>query len=94
MVRYKPDEISFENPGRFRIEIAAAMDGIVSDPRNAVLMKMFSLIDVGERSGRGIYEILFIWKQMGWRSPIIDEAQNIDRTVLTLPLLEMDAERT
>ena len=86
VVRYRPNEMIFENPGRFRIEIAAAMDGIVSDPRNSVLMKMFNLIDVGERSGRGVYEIYTVWKQMKWNPPTIGEMQGVDRTVLTLPV--------
>ena len=85
VIRYKPYEIVFENPGRFRIEIEAAMDGIVSDPRNAVLMKMFNLIDVGERSGRGIYEIFTVWRKMGLPAPVISELPGIDRTILTLP---------
>jgi len=38
------------NPGDFRIELADAKSGGVSDPRNGALMKMFNLIDVGERA--------------------------------------------
>ena len=49
-------------------------------------MKFFNLIDVGERSGRGIYEIYRIWENMNWDSPIIDEMLDFDRTKLTLPL--------
>jgi predicted HTH transcriptional regulator len=49
-------------------------------------MKMFNLINVGERSGRGIYEIYAIWKNMKWQSPAIGAIQGIDRTIFTLPI--------
>jgi len=55
----------FEKPGRFRIDIATAIEGMVTDPRYALLMKFFNFIDVGERSGRGVYEIYRVWANMG-----------------------------
>ena len=48
------DGISFSNPGDFRIEIDAAKSGGISDPRNSTMLKMFNLIDIGERAGSGI----------------------------------------
>ena len=48
------DEISFSNPGGFRIEIDAAKSGGVSDPRNSAMLRMFNLINIGERAGSGI----------------------------------------
>jgi len=49
-------------------------------------MKFFNLIDVGERSGRGVYEIYRVWTNMGWDTPALIEALDLDRTVLTLPI--------
>ena len=86
VIKYKPGEITMANPGRFRIDIALAVEGTTTDPRNALLMKFFNLIDVGERSGRGIYEIYRVWESMSWETPTLTEALDFDRTVLTLPL--------
>ena len=86
VVKYKPKEITLENPGRFRIDIAVAIEGTVTDPRNSLLMKFFNLIDVGERSGRGIYEIYRVWAAMKWDTPTFDEQLDFDRTKLTLPI--------
>ena len=48
--------MTFANPGDIRIGLQTALAGGVSDPRNETVMKMFSLIDVGERAGSGIPE--------------------------------------
>ena len=45
----KKDRISFSNPGCFRIEVDAARGGGISDPRNSVILKLFNMIDIGER---------------------------------------------
>lgn len=86
VVKFMPKEITFENPGRFRIDVATASEGTVTDPRNSLLMKFFNLIDVGERSGRGIYEIYRVWASMKWIAPTIEEMLDFDRTVLKLPI--------
>ncbi|MCL2147464.1 MAG: putative DNA binding domain-containing protein, partial [Synergistaceae bacterium] len=93
VVKFRPQEITLENPGRFRIDIATAIEGIVTDPRNALLMKFFNLIDVGERSGRGVYEIYRTWASMRWDTPTLDEALDFDRTILTLPLKKETTKR-
>ena len=78
--------ITMSNPGDFRIELAAARSGGLSDPRNGVMMKMFNLIDVGERAGSGIPSILYAWKKQGWAEPTITQTFNPNRIVLSLPL--------
>lgn len=60
--------------------------GGVSDPRNESLIKMFNLINVGERAGSGLPSIRSVWQKQGWQVPEIVEAFNPDRTTLTLPL--------
>jgi len=84
VVKYSPYEISFENPGRFRIYIA--IEGTVTDPRNTLLMKFFNLIDIGERSGRGVYEIFRVWEAINRSTPIVKELMDNDRTILLLQI--------
>lgn len=82
----KNDQITMSNPGDFRIELDAARSGGMSDPRNSILMKMFSLINVSEQTGSGIPNILYIWKQQGWSKPTILQAFAPNRVTLFLPL--------
>lgn len=62
--------ISFSNPGDMRISFSTALGGGVSDPRNATLMKMFSLIGIGERAGSGIPDVIDIWQRLTGFAPI------------------------
>ncbi len=78
--------ITMSNPGDFRIELADAKSGGISDPRNGALMKMFNLIDVGERAGSGIPSIYYVWKEQGWDEPTITQSYSPDRVRLSLPL--------
>ena len=71
-------------PGGFRIEIDAAKSGGVSDPRNGALLKMFNLIDIGERAGSGIPNIFRVWREQGWVMPAITEQLEPERTILAL----------
>ena len=69
-----------------RIEIAAAKGGGVSDPRNGAMLKMFNLIDIGERAGSGIPNILRVWREQSWPEPVIAETFEPERTRLSLAL--------
>lgn len=80
------DQITLSNPGRFRIEIDAAKSGGISDPRNSTLLKMFNLIDIGERAGSGIPNIFSVWNQQGWNEPVITENFEPDRITLSLQI--------
>ena len=82
----KKDIITLSNPGGFRIDVAAAKSGGISDPRNSALIKMFNLIGVGERSGSGIPNIFSIWKKQGWSAPVISESFDPDRITLSLAI--------
>ena len=68
-------------------------EGTVTDPRNSLLMKFFNLINVGERSGRGVYEIFQVWAGMGWDAPALSEVLDFDRTSLTLPITKAAIKR-
>ncbi len=55
-----------------------------SDPRNKALMKMFNLINIGERAGSGVPNIFYVWADEGWEEPVIEERFDPDRMVLSL----------
>lgn len=82
----KRNQITFSNPGAFRIDIAEAKSGGVSDPRNTALIKMFNLIDVSEGGGRGIPYIFNVWKKQGWEEPAIIEAFEPERVTFSLSI--------
>lgn len=83
--KYK-DHFSFENPGLFRISIKEAFDGGVSDPRNATILKMFSMIDIGERAGSGIPGIVSVWSKEYGYEPEYFQTVNPERTCTVLKL--------
>ncbi len=68
--------------------------GGVSDPRNKTLLKMFNLINVGERAGSGVPNIFNTWEEQGWVEPIIEEQFDPDRTILTLEFRKKQAKKT
>ena len=80
----KRDQITFSNPGGFRIEIDVARSGGISDPRNSAMLKMFNLIDIGERAGSGIPNIYHVWESQGWKEPAIIEGFEPERITLAL----------
>ncbi len=79
-------EIRISNPGAFRIELDEAKAGGVSDPRNTALMKMFNLIDIGERAGSGIPNIYSVWKKQNLSEPEITESFAPERITLSLSI--------
>ncbi len=84
VIRNNWDEIMMENPGGFRIGFSEALSGGVSSPRNSIIMKMFSLLDIGERTGSGIPLIYQAWEEQGWGEPTYHEQFQPDRTILRL----------
>ena len=52
------------------------------------MMKMFNLIDIGERAGSGIPSILYVWKQQGWDEPTLSQSFNPNRITVSLPLIK------
>lgn len=51
-------------------------------------MKMFDLINIGERSGSGVPSIFNTWNDQGWKEPVIEERFDPDRTTLTLEFIK------
>ncbi len=83
--KYK-DRLSFENPGTFRISLKEAIDGGMSDPRNATLLKMFSMIDIGERAGSGIPGVFSVWDKEFGIVPEYSQKLSPERTTTILKL--------
>lgn len=59
-----------------------------SDSRNKALMKMFNLVNIGERAGSGMPNIFNVWADEGWKEPVIEERFDPDGTILSLSFLK------
>ena len=94
VVRKETDRIVFENPGYSRTGKQQMKKGGISDPRNKVLMKMFNLINIGERAGSGVPNIFNTWEDQGWVEPVIEEQFDPDRTLLILSFDKKQAIKT
>ena len=84
VIRKEPDKLVLANPGYIRTGKKQMRLGGESDPRNKALMKMFNLINIGERAGSGVPNIFNVWADEGLEEPAIEERFDPDRTVLSL----------
>ena len=84
VIKLEDHKLTLENPGYIRVGKKQIRLGGVSDPRNKGLMKMFNLIDIGERAGSGVPDILNVWEDEGYEPPEIIEEFDPDRTKLVL----------
>lgn len=57
------------------------------------LMKMFNLINIGERAGSGVPNIFNVWEDEEWEEPEIIEKFDPDRTVLVLSFIKKVAKK-
>lgn len=80
----------FSNPGNMRVPFYRAKYGGESDPRNALIHKIFSIIGLVERAGSGIHKITNAWNNKKWIAPEITEFSNPDRTILKLTMKKQD----
>jgi predicted HTH transcriptional regulator len=94
VIKKEPQKLILENPGYIRTGKVQMRKGGESDPRNKSLMKMFNLINIGERAGSGVPNIFNTWNDEGWKEPVIEERFDPDRTVLTLEFVKKQAEKT
>jgi predicted HTH transcriptional regulator len=90
------DRIVMKNPGLSIVGKRQMLRGGDSEPRNASIMKMFNLLGFGEHAGSGVPDIFSVWEDAGYVEPTIEEifggeANEPDKTVVTLPLTEKDA---
>ena len=94
VIKKEPKKLVLENPGYIRTGKIQMRKGGESDPRNKSLMKMFNLINIGERSGSGVPNIFNTWEDEGWKEPVIEERFDPDRTILTLEFVEKQVRKT
>ena len=94
VIRKEADKITFANPGYVRTGKKQMRLGGESDPRNKSLMKMFNLINIGERAGSGVPNIFNVWNDEGLVEPEIEERFDPDRTILTLSFAKKQAKKT
>jgi len=85
VIQKQADGYRFANPGGLRISMSSAIEGCISDPRNGLMLKMFSLIDYGERAGSGLSTICQVWEYVFHRSAKLIEQVGVDRVILYLP---------
>lgn len=78
------DGFTFANPGRMRVAKEVAVEGGVSDPRNGIMLKIFSMVNFGERAGSGLCSICNVWERVFHTAAVIEEAKDIYRVILTL----------
>ena len=93
VIKKEPDKLILENPGYIRTGKKQMRMGGESDPRNKSLMKMFNLINIGERAGSGVPNIFNVWADEGWEEPRIIERFDPDRTILSLAFTKKATEK-
>ena len=93
VIKKEPDKLIMENPGYSRTGKVQMRKGGVSDPRNKTLMKMFNLINIGERAGSGVPNIFNVWEDEGWVEPAIEEQFDPDRIILILEFKKKQAKK-
>lgn len=86
-----PDLIRMTNPGALRMDAKQALEGGISDPRNACLIQLFHQIHASEQTGSGLPGIRSAWQQQHWTAPQITERFGPDQTTLLLSLQPEDA---
>ena len=84
VIQKRVDGFVFSNPGSMRVSKRVAVEGGVSDPRNGVMLKIFSLVDYGERAGSGLSSIMLVWEHVFHAAAKIEEEMGVERVVLTL----------
>ncbi len=94
VIKRDVSSLIIENPGSIRTGKKQMLKGGISDPRNKNIMKMFNLLGMGERAGGGIPDIYQVWEDQNWKTPIVEEFYNPDRTKLSLEFVEKQAIKT
>ncbi len=79
VIEKRYSKLMFRNPGCLRMAKEAAIGGGRSDARNSRIFNIFSLINIGERSGTGLSDIFSIWKEYGYEQPNIIETYQPDQ---------------
>ena len=84
VIKKYPSYIRFNNPGTLMMDIDMMLRGGTSLPRNKTLLKMFNLINIGERAGSGVPLIYSVSRDKNLPKPVFEENYNPNRTTLTI----------
>lgn len=76
--------LMYRNPGCLRLSKTEAIAGGNSDARNVKIFNIFSLINVGERSGMGLSDLFARWQEAGYAQPTITETYDPDQVTVTV----------
>ena len=90
--RWTSGGIELVNPGCFRVGVKQAYAGGTSDARNKTVLKMFSLIKVGERAGSGVPNMVDQWMSCGYGRPELSEEVDPEVSTTWLPLSKLTAD--
>ena len=94
VIKMEGGALILENPGDIRVGKIQLMKGGQSDPRNKGIMKMFALLEIGERAGSGMGKILKTWSEEGYQEPTVEERfDKVERTIVRLPLNGDEAQK-
>ena len=66
-----------------RLECKRASGGI-SEVRNGRIFNIFALVDIGERSGMGLSNVVGTWKRFGFVAPYLSESVDPESVSLVL----------
>ena len=83
------DRLELSNPGTLLISMEQLEKGAVSECRNPSLQRMFQMIGSSDKAGSGMDKIWKGWRTQQWRSPRIQEIQQPDRVLLTMPMVSL-----
>lgn len=62
----------------------------MSNPYNGTMLKMFNLVDIGECAESCIPNIFRVWREQGWKEPVIVELSKPGR-IISLSLLKKES---
>ncbi len=88
------DTFIFKNPGTLLVTLFQYYEGGVSECRNTLIQKMFTMIGSAERAGSGVGKILSGWDSSHWRRPRLFVESKPDRLELYLPMTSTIPEDT
>ncbi len=90
--RWTDEGFEFSNPGGFRVDISRAYRGGTSDARNKTMLKMFTMIDIGERAGSGVPNMVEQWESCGYGRPVLSEEVDPEVSTVFLPTSGLSAD--
>ena len=86
--------LTFANPGAMLMSKEDAVSGGNTEPRNTGIFNIFALVEIGERSGMGLSNLLEVCKKYGFYAPQIKETFDPDRTIVELEVAEVTTAST